>query len=251
MAGHGGITRTQHDALLAAFRERPGTYSFAADRAGVDEKTAKKAWLEGWPNVGNGWARPLRVVLAEEAQTARDEARIAAARAANLAAVPQDEIERAKAKLAAVQWHVREGELAHGAIVNAGGLLGIVNALLQAAVPLAQQVKAAIEKEGPALGARAGAQLLREIGNFTRDASAAAKEAVELERLHLGQPGQIVGVADATKPMTLEEAAQELADGARTLERAKRRGIVKLTDGSEYLPPAGGGADSTAGTGSG
>lgn len=240
------VTQSQYDKLLAAFRVKPAVFLPAGKAAGCDPDTAKRTWEEG-----TAFAPPIRDVLESERKTARDEVTLAAARAANLASVPQDDIERAKAKLAAVAWAVREGELAHGAIVNAGGLLQIVNALLQAAIPLAQQVKAAIAKEGPTLGARAGAQLLKEIGAFTRDAGAAAKEAVELERLHLGQPGQIVGVMDAAKPMTLEEAAAELEDGARTLERARRRGIVKLTDGSEYLPPADPSADSTTGTGSG
>ena len=247
MPNNGGVTRAQYDLMVAAFREKPGTWEHAGRAGGVAPRTAKVAWETGWPSLGNGWAKPIRDLLAAEQTDARAEAVLAAARAQQVAQVPQDETERARAKLAAVQWAVREGELAHGAIVNAGGLLQIVNALLQAAVPLASQVKAAIAKEGPPLGARAGAQLLKEIGAFTRDAGAAARDAVELERLHLGQPGQIVGVTDAAKPMTFAEAEREIEDGMRALERARRRGR-ETSPGTELLDAAPAATGSPIGT---
>ncbi len=38
--------------LVAAFIEKPGNYANAAAQAGTMEKTAKKAWNEGWPKLG-------------------------------------------------------------------------------------------------------------------------------------------------------------------------------------------------------
>src|SRR4051812_46636872 len=57
--------------MLASFREAPGDHVRAAQVAGVDKRTAKRAWLRGWPESGK---RPIAEVVSEEQAAARAKA---------------------------------------------------------------------------------------------------------------------------------------------------------------------------------
>lgn len=50
-----------YDALVKAYRKRPGDHVAAAKAAKVVYRTARKAWLEGWPRLG--WAPPIKDIL--------------------------------------------------------------------------------------------------------------------------------------------------------------------------------------------
>jgi len=220
---NGGVTRAQYTALIAAYREKPGVASVAAEKVGIDRKTAKRAWERGWPDVGGGWATPIRVIIEREQESARSRAVLEAARARDATEVPQDAVERAKAAEVTVEWRKEEGKLAHGAIVNAGGLLRVVNSLLQATIPLAERVKASIASE--TFKAADGVRVIRDVTMLAARANETARTAVELERLHLGEPSAIIGVQDA-RQLTPLEAAEVIDHAAHALARAREEGRI-------------------------
>jgi len=77
--GRKAVTQKQLDQLRESFRREPpdgnphAAYAAAAKLAGMDWRTAERAWSRGWREV-----RPLREELAEEQTVARAKLRVAA-----------------------------------------------------------------------------------------------------------------------------------------------------------------------------
>ncbi len=212
--GKRAITEQQRAGLLDAFRACPGgdrsTFNHVAKTAGVDWRTARRAWEVGW----SGFP-PVREQLAEQQVRARAEMSVEVLRA-KAAAAP------ALAAEDAAQSAAREAMLARGArevalafLVEIGPLRGHVKAL------------SARVQEGGVAGLTSGEALSQ-----MRDAVAVVAKVVELgqravamERLRLGDPTSIVGLkAMPVADVSLEQAEAEAAAVQRSLARLKAAG---------------------------
>ncbi len=110
-----GISRTTWDALVLAFREKPGNVMAASKFAHVNRRTADKAWHHGWPKVE--WAKPIKDLLDQE----REEVRAARLRAEIAGQFEEDE-RRLKARQDAIEARAQE---AHGAKLSRSNALSI------------------------------------------------------------------------------------------------------------------------------
>lgn len=212
--GKRAISDQQKLRLLEAYRAQPGglrsQFVRAGEAAGVDWRTARRAWVVGWPGFP-----AIRDQLQEEQVRARAEmaTEVLRSKAAAAPALAQED---------AVLSAAREAMLARGAREVALAFLVDLGPLREHVRALSARVKA-----GGVEGLSAGEAL-----GQMKDAVAVVSKVVELgqravamERLRLGEPGTIVGL----KPMpmetpTLEAVENEAAAVQRALARLKAAG---------------------------
>jgi hypothetical protein len=182
----------------------------------VDWRTAKRAWLTGWPGF-----RPIREQV--EAEQVRARAALAKeALAAKAAAAP------ALAQEDAVQAAAREALMARAAREVSLSLLGELAPLRGHVRDLMQRVRSGVPSDmsaGDALDQMKAAVSV--VGRVVEIAAAAQR----MEHLRVGDPTAIVGV----KPLppgsvSLEEAEAEVEAARRALSRIKS---VEVADGRQ------------------
>lgn len=223
-------TQEAYDAALAAYREKPGVHSHAARAAKVEFRTAKRMWEEGWNNV------PGAISIRERLQRDAEEARAEVARQGMMKREQADSL-REQARRDAVESHAAEGAMVRLARSDATGLLASVGRLQPALQSLAVQLAESVTN-GEKMGRTEAARLLGALSRVTKEALAAAQIAVELERLHLGAPTQIVGVADVSG-MSSAEAAKEIEQAAAALARARKLGLLADAEVVDVTPVRG------------
>jgi len=204
--------------MVQAFRDCPNNFTAAARQAGVTQPTAKRLWEAGWKHLP--WAIPIRDRLLQE----REDARLELVRKQELARQDADTL-RAKARQDAIDSHAAEGAMVRLARSDATGLLASVGRLLPAVSRLAEAFSADV-LSAKDLDRNESARLLGQAAKVTKEALAAAQIAVELERLHLGAPTQIVGVSDVSG-MSSIEAAWEIEQAAAALARVRKLGLLE------------------------
>jgi hypothetical protein len=209
--GRRAISEKQRLGLLDAFRAQPGGlrshFALAGKAAGVDWRTAKRAWETGWPDFP-----PVREQLAEQQVRARAEMSVEVLRA-KAAAAP------ALAAEDAAQSAAREAMLARGAREVALSFLTTVG-------PLHKHMKAlsARVQEGGVEGLSPGEALsqMKDAVAVVAKVVELGQRAVQMERLRLGDPTAIVGIrAMPVADVTLEAAEAEAAAVQRSLARLK------------------------------
>lgn len=212
------ISDEQLDALLEHYRANPphrrADHVAAGKVAGVNWRTAKRAWERGWANT-----EPLRDRVADEQTRAR-------------AVLRREDIE-AERQLAATE-RARDLELAveDGAAQTAREL-AIVRGVQGQALDLLNQ----LAKLQPAIGqlvARITAtaptdpdealRRLERLVRLTREAGQLAQAAIEMERARVGDPASVVNlnVANFELP-SVADAEQQLAAAARAVSRLRAR----------------------------
>lgn len=212
--GRRAINEKQRAGLLDAFRGRPGgdrsTFNHVAKTAGVDWRTARRAWEVGWQGFP-----PVREQLAEQQVRARAEMSVEVLRA-KAAAAP------ALAAEDAVQAAVREGMLARAhREVNLRFIATVGGPLMEYADALVGRIKASIGEVGGLAGREALAEL-KEVASVLARSQTSAQGSVVMERLVLGEPGAIIGVKPmAVADVTLEAVEAEVAAVQRALARLK------------------------------
>lgn len=222
-------TQEAYDAALAAYREKPGVHANAARAAKVEFRTAKRMWEEGWAQV------PGAIAIRERLQRDAEEARAEVARQGMLKREQADAM-REQARRDAVESHAAEGAMVRLARSDATGLLASVGKLQPALQALAAQLTESVVN-GERMGRTEAARMLSALSRVTKEALAAAQIAVELERLHLGAPTQIVGVSDVSG-MTSAEAAREIEQAAAALARARKLGLLEDVTTIDVTPSA-------------
>jgi hypothetical protein len=212
----------QRAQLLAAFREQPGgeraSYVGAAERASCDWRTARRAWETGWPGV-----RPLKEHVAEERILARAELSKSAL-TAKAAAAPALATEDASLALAREVLLARVGrELALSFLGDLAPLRGYVKALA-ARVNRPEAVAEMSTEE--ALGA------MRDAASTMSRVFEVAQKAIQVERLALGAPTEMLGVVPVSEgSVTIEVAAAEMAAAQRALARITKLRPQENADG--------------------
>lgn len=256
------ITREFYEALLQAFREQPGNIRAAAAKAGCDARLAKKAWELGiaWAIEATGARKPIKDTIAEEQTIAR--ARLEEQEAAKRQLTIEQEAQRLadlkqKASADATDSRVQEGKVVRMARGSAANLLVTLTNMTMGVAKLGPQIKATLERFttiDPDTGnprdmslsdCRQMIQLLNGLTNMLRSANDAARSAMEMERLLLGEPGAYVGVVNYDA-MTLEEAERRVLHAQRAFARARELGVII---GSAPALDADADADASAGDG--
>jgi transcriptional regulator of acetoin/glycerol metabolism len=208
------VTRKFYDKLLEAYRQTPGNASAAARRLGIDRRMAS-----GWVN--HPWARPIRDVLAEEAQAAR-------IRAAQLERSVED-TDRDRAKQEAIEQKAAELQLLKAARHDVLGLLASVADLTNTVRLLAQHASKIILQGLEGYTAEQAMALVERHARITSRAIAATESVIRLSREAQGQPGSIIGVA-VVDDLTYEQALLELEQAGELLEAVRRRGLAGDVD---------------------
>lgn len=205
------IDADTYAALLEAFREDPNNVSAAAKAAGCSWDMAKRAWDTGWQSRFD-WAIPIRDHLFDERKEARAE------RLLVVAGDVEDvraEVDRAAA-LDAARIRALEG-VGVTAAMQAGSTLAesfaeIADATRPVIVKVVKYLRDIGEDPDAEIKDPAGViRLLGTLAHNVRLVNSALHEAQKMERLLLGEPGEIVAHVDLT-----EDAAKD------TLDRAKR-----------------------------
>lgn len=222
-------TRDLYNLLTDGFREAPGNASHAARVAGVDPRTARRAWQKGWPKFS--WGIPIREVIRREMEAARTE------REKKLTADrEQQQRDREKARADAVRATAEEAQAASIARANGIAAGALIQSLLRSMVPLTKKLQESME--GADLKPREMAKMLGDAAYIVRQGNEAIKTAFELERIRVGEPTQVIGVTSMDN-VSPEEAAQDLVALARTLHRQvkthKKQNMVPTEDGTYVI----------------
>lgn len=242
------IGRSTYERLLESFREHPGNISAAARSAGVGRGTARRAWREGWPR------RQLPAiidVMQEEQLLARSRRQAAVylgdgppasgadVPAASTAHVPPGdsgpEAARMLAKDDAVATREAEGSMVKLARANVVALMSATSRLLSAGIDKAKALEKDIRTGTVELTPKEVQKFLGSLGYLVSKSTESAKLAIEMERLLLGEPTEVLGLE--VRNMTLDDAARTIELANRALARARKRGLVPDLDPAADLVP--------------
>jgi hypothetical protein len=227
------ITDEVFDRLVQAFRESPGNIEHARRAAQCGRKLAERAWEKGWPNFRNGVS--VQDIFREEQQAAR--AKLLAEAAAKTAMA---EKEREEARKQAIEARKQEGQLVTMARQSCLQAMVVVGTCITAGKTLAMSLKKHIDEEAKKpdtipdphdptktipnpyrLPMSQAIYMLGRIADITGRLNAAAHLAMQMERLHLGQPNEIIGITTGKEDITLEEAELRIRAAEQALVDAK------------------------------
>jgi hypothetical protein len=235
------LTPQFYSDLIAAYRENPGRYGPAARAVGCDPATAKRGWEQGWLE-HEPWARPIRDIIAQEVRAARvklEEERQAkvdkivgdAAKSTSQdileAAVVRERAlaERAK-NLAQLQADAagsiaEEAKMIRAYRTDLHGVAAMANQLLSGMEPIVKKVREALQTDTSMKPAEAIA-ILRQLTSVLKEGAEAAQKTMEMERLLLGQPQQIL--EERVEPSG--DPADSLAKLSAAFETLQRLGMT-------------------------
>jgi hypothetical protein len=226
------ITNDIYNAVLDAFREHPGNYSAAQKLAKADPRTEgsiayatmRKAWNIGWPEQEK---KSIKAALASEALAARrllEEQKKVTEQDALAALVSDEALIAEQARNDAITARVGETKLVRAARENAIELLTNSKELLQGFGNLAPKVTKYLEnlEINDDEDVKLAAQLLWRLATSSRAATAAGMQVLQMERLLLGQPTEIIGVKDV-EGISEKDALVELEEAAKAADRVRKR----------------------------
>jgi hypothetical protein len=226
------ITQDFYDAAVDAYRRFPGNHQAASEEIRNDPrskgtctwKTAKRAWDEGWPRYQ---MKPIKDVLNLEEISSRrllekerekNEEQI-------LVSIASDEaLLKEKARQDAITARVSETLLVRAARDNVVELLANTKELLKGFQQVAPKVALFLEtmEVNDQQQAERTAMLLWRIAISSRAAVESGWKALQMERLLLGQPTDIIGMKDVDNISDFD-ALKELEEAAKAAERVRER----------------------------
>lgn len=224
------ITEHLFEKMVNAFRESPGNYAHAIRMTGVGIDLVRRAWNRGWPHVRNG--QSVQDVFRDEEIKAR--ANILAEQAARRASAEKD---REDAKKQAIESRKVEGQMV--ALSRAGTVngLAVVNGLLPQAKKLADMVKRELEvhtTNKTDMPPERAISLLGKIIELQVRLNGAAHESMQMERLYLGKPEQMIGiVVEDAEEMPMEELEVKLKAAQQAFEATKKAVGLKVINGGQ------------------
>jgi hypothetical protein len=232
--GRRAITRGTYDKLVIAFREVPDNRRRAARAADVHHSTATRAWLQGWPE--RGWpaikgliaadqvsarAKLLAVERKVEQEIAEDGAR----ERARLQALASEAIgiEYEKARLQAIETRKDEGQLAKLARLNALAALATSSRMLDGVQELAKNLREQLAGKKN-ISPTMAALLMQRAAAVAKTSAEAAKMALQIERIYLGEPEMLIGIV--APAITAEQAAAKIERAQVAWKRAIAAGVI-------------------------
>lgn len=196
--------------MVAAFRDSPGNYAHCARAAGVGVATARKAWTKGWKNKPDFPPISIRKVLDQEREAARAEAMRRMQEAIEKEA-KQKEYARKQA-IDVLAEEAQATKILRGEAIGVGVMIAEV---VKGAIPLARRLGAALEKED--LSPKEAARILSSVTLMAVRGGEAIRLALQLERLRLGEPTDILSIGNAKENELTDEDVRE---GLQALDRA-------------------------------
>lgn len=236
---HRHITRERYDLLVAAYREQPGNASHAARTVKCDRRTATRAWHKGWPKIA--WARPIRAVIYEESQEARQ-----AHAEQRLHEREVDQERRDKERAEAIEAKKQELamlKLGRSNVINVGmsiahlstNIRGLAEAHIQA---LAEEIRA-VQADPKSAKTGKFVELLARYTRLCKDYTQMARTVIVTERVRTGQLDPFKPLADGSEdlgPLTDEEAVETFKATQAALKRAADLGLTVYEGGSMPEP---------------
>lgn len=217
------VTEELYGLLVAAFRASPGNISNASRQARCGRDLAKRAWEKGWPHLHGGMN--VQEYILHEARLAR--AKMLEEQAAREAASRH---ERESARLQAVEARKSEGQmvtLARGAALQSLALVAqMIQGARSFATLLRQQLEAEAAKPASNMKPDEIVTILGRCAQITHRLNSSAHLAMQMERLHLGDPAHMAGVISEDKEaLLLEEAEVQIEAANQALQAAKRAAV--------------------------
>lgn len=230
------ITDEVYNSLLNEFRLDPSHPYTVAKKAGVAPRTAMRAWELGWP--GKGFP-PIKETIEAEQQKAR-----AMAMAHHAARKATSQKERDDAIEHAAKVRLEEGQIVRlvrgsslQALTVAVGLTGSARKLTKQLTDKIDALASLPAGDPAQLTTNQGLHMLKQIADLNRSINICAREALELERLHMGEPTSTVAVQ--TTEMTITDADSRIAAAQQALQKAKEIGGFTVIDGGQSAPVIG------------
>jgi hypothetical protein len=208
------IEKATYESLMGELREEVN-FARAARAAQVSIPTARRAYYKGWDKYP--WARPIQRVLEEEKTLARAalQREIEAARKAH-------EDVAGQARRQAIESYAEEGKMVRVARNFMGRMAVPIDKALGYAPELVD-----IIRNGLMTGQIDADKAMRHLALIERLVTSwneGLHNVMQMERLHLGKPEQIIGLT-TDAPLTREDAERKI-DAARTaLDRMRARGL--------------------------
>lgn len=225
------MNRVRYDKIVCAFRDEPGNFRQAAVKSGVDWRTARKGWIKGWPALG---FPPIKQVILDEQMASRSEAEREKRRAqreeAELALEREVEI-KDRARADAVSARKAEAELVRANRGNTIALVSITGRVLQGALKGAEALEKAFadgqDIDGKRLSVAQRITLIDKLARTVERASRAARDTMAMERTLLGEPTEIIGIADM-EYMDDDDAYREIDQFTEAATRVRKRRDERL-----------------------
>jgi hypothetical protein len=220
--------KAMYDKIVEGYRLFPGLHQKAGDAAGVDVKTAKKAWEEGWPRFP--WGEPIEAVIRREGNAERV-ARAEAARRHREAEAAEADRRRGRIRTAIE----REEELITEASKGVKAAALTVQNLVPAVASCLKQLKDATMDGAPKLSTRECRAIVDLFVKVAGRVTYATDSLVKLSRLDRGASTLNIG-EPSTDPDegSLADSIEELEAASEILKQYKAStGAQEDEDGKE------------------
>jgi hypothetical protein len=214
------ITQEKYNRLLEAFRTRPGKIMYASRVAGVDRRTARRAWSKGWPTLP-----PIEQVLDHEREQALIRAQTLADKAMERV---QDEREALQKRAIAVT--SEEIRVVDRARSNAIKLLEAMASVTRSSELLTKRVAEVLEATASEISPATCLKLLEQLARIQKQAIEAGDLVIKMERVRNGSPSELLDEQAKDDDASIEESAGKIARAARALQRARELGIVVMPE---------------------
>lgn len=228
------ITQELYDCMLDGFRKYPQEskkvheYIINDPRSGgiISLPTIQKAYYKGWPKYD---MPPIKDILEQETLDARRVAnRLAAQEDRLLLGIdvpPEDDLDnRERIRQDAIIARAAEAKIVKESRKNVIELLTSSKELLEGFTHLAKEVNVYLKTAtvDSIEDARTAGNLLWRLATTSKSATEAGMRVLQMERLLLGQPMEIIGTKDLEE-ISDEEALRELEEAAACAQRIRRR----------------------------
>ena len=87
--------------------------------------------------------------------------------------------------------------------------------------------------------ANEGLRMMQKISDLNERIVRTARQAMEMERLHLGDPTNIIGIAATTREVTLDEAHAKLGAATLAMAAMERNNGAMTMDAGREVPTVG------------
>lgn len=241
---------------------RGHTFAAVARMTGFHERTIRRFHKEGFQR--EPWGRtPIRMLVEQEQAKARAQRLAFGADRPDPSPAEADEAatldgqlaaatvaQRGAARTDALNARTAEAQLVKLSRGNVLALVGASVSLMKPAKAVADAIGTSITKMVDAGGMKAseGFALLRQISGLLREVVGTGAQAMEMERLLLGDPSGAGGLAKDAASMTEDDALVELGNAAKVFRSLERRGLRLVADhGADVVAPEVHVQESTAG----
>lgn len=234
------MTLVTYNQIVAAYRDVGYRYREVARRVGCRPSAARRAWHQGWPELG---LAPIQTVVIEERNDARVklkelEAQELAQKDFEARRAAEERYHRLRQQV--VDARAEEAMMVATARRNIIETNQIVGEAIPAALTIVRRIRAMAEDPNTKIGVLEGATVLNRIASAVGTLTQAGVQAQTMER-------ELLGSGEATKPGDVLDAEGESVDLdalvsetdslGNLLRRARERTALRLVQGEKKELP--------------